>query len=191
MESFHRLFCPSEFLGTPTPFPLNVTNWFSANVITAITIQWYAKKKEERERERSFHFIAKISYSFTDWKDDINYNSKHVSPLFQGFLNDHLKRDCKLEESTEFEDERVRKQWTERLIIPKAWLPVSPIASFVARSTHKQPFLPGREKPRNNIHEYIDHEIQQSRITQLILFTKYSRKILHDFFIFPYFCNKE
>lgn len=78
------------------------------------------RKRRKKEKERSFHFIAKISYPFTDWKDDINYNSKHVSPLFQGFLNDHLKRDCKLEESTEFEDERVRKQWTERLIIPKA-----------------------------------------------------------------------
>lgn len=99
-----------------------------------------------------------------------------------------ISRDCKLEESTEFEDERVRKQWTEHLIIPKAWLPISPIASFVARSTHKQPFLPGREKPRNNIREYRSRNTT-SRITQLILFSKYSRKILHDFFLIFFLTN--
>lgn len=87
-----------------------------------------------------------------------------------------ISRDCKLEESTEFEDERVRKQWTERLIIPKAWLPVSPIASFVARSTHKQPFLPGREKPRNNIQEY------RSQNTTSILNWYYSPNILEKFY---------
>lgn len=79
-------------------------------------------EKEGRKRKRKIFPFYRENFLFFYGLEgyDINYNSKHVSPLFQGFLNDHLKRDCKLEESTEFEDERVRKQWTERLIIPKA-----------------------------------------------------------------------
>lgn len=114
--------------------------------------------QKKRKKKSVFIFLYFIYFYYYEFlysnRRMMNYNSKHVSSLFPRIFKRSFRRDCKLCESTEFEDERVRKQWTERLIIPKAWLPVSPIASFVARSTHKQPFLPGREKPRNNIHEY-------------------------------------
>lgn len=96
MESFYRLFYPSEFLGTPTPFPL-VTNWFSANVIALLPSNDIQKKRTVFLFFFLFHlFLSRkfpILISFTRKMIIIqNYNSKHVSPLFQGFLSNDIQK---------------------------------------------------------------------------------------------------
>lgn len=87
-------FLPFRVSRNTNTVSLYVTNWFSAYC------RYYDNtKKEKRKKElRTFSFFC-ISFIFITINSNflystggvmINYNSKHVSPLFQGFLNDRF-----------------------------------------------------------------------------------------------------